>query len=172
MADIARAAAVGGTVPYAYFANKEDLFLAALDEDAPAVIHTGMSIVVRPPEPTDWRTDLMLTLVEPSRPTRWPGGCWPASSPTSPTGWPRSPRWPSCGRRWPSACGDEQRERHRPARHRPASPSAAAWSSIILSLLMSMVQLGKDVTATYAADVVAVFSAAIDPVPTPPPPPG
>ena len=34
VADIAHDAGVGGTVAYAYFANKEALFLAALDEDA------------------------------------------------------------------------------------------------------------------------------------------
>ena len=35
--------------------------------------------------------------------------------------------------------------------------------AIILSLLMSVVQLGSDVTAPYAADVTAVFDAALDP---------
>ncbi len=34
VADIARDATVGGTVAYAYFPNKEALFLAAIDEDA------------------------------------------------------------------------------------------------------------------------------------------
>ena len=36
VADIARDAGVGGTVAYAYFPDKEALFLAALDEDAAA----------------------------------------------------------------------------------------------------------------------------------------
>ena len=43
VADIARDAGVGGTVAYAYFPNKEALFLAAIDEDAAAVIHEGLS---------------------------------------------------------------------------------------------------------------------------------
>ena len=30
---------------------------------------------------------------------------------------------------------------------------------------MSVVQIGSDVTVTYAADVAAVFAAALDPVP-------
>ena len=42
VADIARDAGVGGTVAYAYFPNKEALFLAAIDEDAAAVIHEGL----------------------------------------------------------------------------------------------------------------------------------
>src|SRR3546814_16482724 len=42
VADIARDAGVGGTVAYAYFPNKETLFLAAIDEDASHVIHEGL----------------------------------------------------------------------------------------------------------------------------------
>ena len=42
VADIAREAAVGGTVAYAYFPNKEALFFAAVDEDAAAVIEEGL----------------------------------------------------------------------------------------------------------------------------------
>src|SRR3546814_17619533 len=42
VADIARAAGVGGTVAYAYFPNKETLFLAAIYEDASHVINSGM----------------------------------------------------------------------------------------------------------------------------------
>ena len=34
--------------------------------------------------------------------------------------------------------------------------------AIMLSLLMSMVQLGRDATTTYAPDITAVFEAAID----------
>src|SRR2546423_1656768 len=37
VADIVRDAGVGGTVAYAYFPNKEALFLAAVDEDAAVV---------------------------------------------------------------------------------------------------------------------------------------
>ena len=37
--------------------------------------------------------------------------------------------------------------------------------AIILSLLMSLVQLGSGITAEYADDVTAVFGAALDPLP-------
>src|SRR5205807_4989709 len=64
IADIARDAGVGGTVAYAYFPNKEALFLAALDEDAAAVIQEGVSTVFDAGlEDTDWRQTLILTLV-------------------------------------------------------------------------------------------------------------
>src|SRR5438067_5731841 len=63
VADIARDASVGGTVAYAYFADKEALFLAALDEDAAAVIHEGLSTAFASPGRTDWRRALLFTLV-------------------------------------------------------------------------------------------------------------
>src|SRR6476661_2715151 len=66
VADIARDASVGGTVAYAYFPNKEALFLSAVDEDAAAVIEGGLSIVLGDPSSTvdDWRQSLLFTLVE------------------------------------------------------------------------------------------------------------
>ncbi|MEO9221227.1 MAG: TetR/AcrR family transcriptional regulator, partial [Mycobacteriaceae bacterium] len=64
VADVARAASVGGTVPYAYFANKEDLFLSALDQDASAAIAECLPIVFASTEgPSGWRLDLMVALV-------------------------------------------------------------------------------------------------------------
>src|SRR3954468_18237529 len=51
VADIARDAGVGGTVAYAYFPSKEALFLAAIDEDAAAVIQEGLFSVVDGPHP-------------------------------------------------------------------------------------------------------------------------
>src|SRR3954453_23830334 len=63
VADIARDAGVGGTVAYAYFPNKEALFLAALDEDAAHVIHEGVTSVLEQPGRQDWRQLLLFTLV-------------------------------------------------------------------------------------------------------------
>jgi AcrR family transcriptional regulator len=64
VADITRDAGVGGTVAYAYFANKETLFLAALDEDAAAVIHEGLSEFIKDPNAHSWRQTLIATLVD------------------------------------------------------------------------------------------------------------
>src|SRR3954452_7939296 len=63
VADIARDAGVGGTVAYAYFPSKEALFLAALDEDAAAVISEGLSTILVHADVTDWRQSLIFTLV-------------------------------------------------------------------------------------------------------------
>src|SRR5581483_5323633 len=63
VADIARDANVGGTVAYAYFPNKEALFLAAIDEDAAAVIEEGASTVFAEPHVEDWQGTLIFTLL-------------------------------------------------------------------------------------------------------------
>ena len=61
VADIARDASVGSTLAYAYFPNKEALFLAAVDEDAAAVINEGLSTILENPDagPEDWRQALI-----------------------------------------------------------------------------------------------------------------
>src|SRR5687768_3449417 len=64
VADIARDAGVGGTVAYAYFPGKEALFLAAVDEDAAAVIHEGVTTVLEGGDIQDWRQLLLVTLVQ------------------------------------------------------------------------------------------------------------
>src|SRR5436305_10200934 len=65
VADIARDAAVSGTLAYAYFPNKEALFFAAVDEDAAAVINEGLSTILDDPDADaeDWRQTLIVTLV-------------------------------------------------------------------------------------------------------------
>src|SRR5204862_5560098 len=47
----------------AYFADKEALFLAALDEDAAAVIDEGLSSIFESKDLPDWRQALLFTLV-------------------------------------------------------------------------------------------------------------
>src|ERR1700751_4960449 len=64
VADIARDANVGGTVAYAYFPNKEALFLAAVDEDAAGVIDEGVRSLIEEASTAElWRQTLIFTLV-------------------------------------------------------------------------------------------------------------
>src|SRR3546814_366537 len=63
VADIARDAGVGGTVAYAYFPNKETLFLAAIDEDASHVINEGLVGAIEDLDVDDWRQMLVFTLI-------------------------------------------------------------------------------------------------------------
>lgn len=60
MADIARDAGVGGTVPYAYFPGKEALFLAAIDEDAAGLIEKVVPEALGG-DPRDWPQRLVAT---------------------------------------------------------------------------------------------------------------
>src|SRR5689334_7258642 len=66
VADIARDAGVSGTLAYAYFPNKEALFLAAVDEDASGLIQLAVDHIASLHDVTDfdWRATLLLTLVD------------------------------------------------------------------------------------------------------------
>jgi AcrR family transcriptional regulator len=61
VAHIARDAGVGPTLAYAYFPNKEALFLAAVDEDAAGVIQEGLATVLDVPDVRRWHDTLILT---------------------------------------------------------------------------------------------------------------
>ena len=91
VADIARDASVGGTVAYAYFPNKEALFLAAVDEDAAGVIQEGLATVLGEPDVRRWHDTLIFTLVDAVEHHRWPAGSWPDWSPRSRCASSRSP---------------------------------------------------------------------------------
>ncbi|MGI8937853.1 MAG: TetR/AcrR family transcriptional regulator [Iamia sp.] len=167
MADIARDASVGGTLAYAYFANKEALFRAALDEDAAAVIHEGVSTLLAGPTDglTDWLPTLMTTLVEAL--DRHPlarrvlAGLEPEV-----TG--RVLDLPAL-EELRKVCAERLRDDqvNGTARHDiDAAVIANGIVAIVLSLLMSVVQLGFEVANAHAGDVAAVLDAAIEPRPT------
>ncbi|GAC1542594.1 MAG: hypothetical protein NVS3B12_30710 [Acidimicrobiales bacterium] len=63
VADIARDANLSPTAAYAYFPNKEALFIAAVDEDAAAHIGEALTSVLDGHAPGDWR-HLIATLLE------------------------------------------------------------------------------------------------------------
>ncbi len=163
VADIARDAAVGGTVAYAYFANKEALFLAAVDEDAAAVIHEGLSGMFERPGLPDWQDTLLFTLV--GAVDRHPlarrllAGLEPEVT-------DRVLDIPALAE-LRKACAErlaaEQLAGIVRADIDPAT-MANGIVAIVMSLLMSVVQLGLDATSPYAVDVAAVLEAAVEPV--------
>lgn len=166
VADIARDAGVGGTVAYAYFPNKEALFLAAIDEDAAAVIHEGLTSVMGKADIEDWRQTLIFTLV----------GAVEAHP---------------LARRLLAGLEPEVTERvlDIPALNElrkvtieliraeqldgkvrgdvDATTMGNGIVAVVLSLLMSIVQLGRSTAVAYGSDVAAVFTAALAP-PRPP----
>jgi AcrR family transcriptional regulator len=164
VADIARDADVGGTVAYAYFADKEALFLAALDEDAAAVIHEGLSSVFESPDLPDWRQTLLFTLVGAVQhhplARRLLAGLEPDVT-------DRVLEIPALTE-LRKACAERLRGEQLAGTVRadidPVS-IANGIVAIMLSLLMSVVQLGAEAAGPYSNDVAAVFEAALDRTP-------
>ena len=165
VADIARDASVGGSLAYAYFPSKEALFLAAVDEDAAAVIHDGTATLLSGAEINEWRRTLVSSLLESldhhPLARRLLGGLEPEVT-------ARVLETPALGdlRR---ACAERLRLGQTSGMVRPdIDPAIAANGlvAIILSLLMSVVQIGISVVALYTDDIAAVLQAAID-VPRP-----
>jgi AcrR family transcriptional regulator len=161
VADIARDAGVGGTVTYSYFPNKEALFLAAIDEDAAAVIHDGLSSVVDD-SVADWRDTLIFTLLDAveAHPLarRVLAGLEPEVT-------ERVLEIPALAEfRKATAERIAAGQLAGLVRH-DIDPVAVGNGvvAIMLSLLMSVVQVGGDVALAYRADVAAVFEAALDP---------
>jgi AcrR family transcriptional regulator len=168
VADIARDASVGGTVAYAYFPNKEALFLSAVDEDAAAVVQGGLSIVLDDPSSTvdDWRQSLLFTLVEAVErhplARRLLGGLEPEVT-------ARVLEIPALSE-LRKACTERVRSDQLSGTVRSDIDPASLGNgivSMVLSLLMSVVQLGREAAAPYATDVASVFEAALSPVQRP-----
>jgi AcrR family transcriptional regulator len=161
VADIARDAGVGGTVTYTYFPNKEALFLAAIDEDAAGLIRTGLEHLEAHGE-LEWRQTLLFFVADAvdhhPLTRRLLAGLEPEV-----TG--RVLEIPALAdlRR---ACGERLRDDQRTGRVRAdIDPDLLGNGvvAILLSLLMSIVQVGGRSALPYADAVDAVFRAAIDP---------
>jgi AcrR family transcriptional regulator len=162
VADIARDANVGGTVAYAYFPNKEALFLAAVDEDAAGVIEEGVASTLGPAG-TDirrWTDVLLFTLV--AAVDRHPlakrllAGLEPEVT-------PRVLEMPALNE-LRKACTELLRAGQAAGTVRPdidAATVANGTIALMLSVLMSVTQLGSQTAFAYASDVAAVFEAAL-----------
>jgi AcrR family transcriptional regulator len=161
VADIARDAGVGGTVAYAYFPNKESLFLAALDEDAAAVMEDGLAKVIEDPANTTWRETLVFTLFAAVEhhplARRVLAGLEPDVT-------DRVLELPAL-EEVRKACAERIRAEQLAGTVRSDIDPTAIGNgvvSIVLSLLMSVVQVGADTASTSGPDVAAVFAAALD----------
>ncbi|HMK63781.1 MAG TPA: TetR/AcrR family transcriptional regulator [Acidimicrobiales bacterium] len=162
VADIARDAGVGGTVAYAYFSSKEALFLAALDEDAAGVVHEGLSTVSAGMVLEDWRQLLLFSLVGAVEhhplARRVLAGLEPDVT-------DRVLEIPALAE-LRKACTERLREGQLTGTvRRDIDPVVVGNGvvAIVLSLLMSLVQLGTQTAAPYGNDVLAVFAAALEP---------
>jgi AcrR family transcriptional regulator len=162
VADIARDAGVGGTAAYAYFPGKEALFLAAIDEDAAGVIEEGLTSLRRAGPRGGWRAALIVSLIDAV--DRHPLARRLLAG--------REPEFTDRVLEIP-ALSELRKTCHELIRADQAAgtirtnldPVALGNGvvAIMLSLLMSIVQLGRDTTLPYAADITAVFEAALGP---------
>lgn len=164
VADIARDADVSGTLTYAYFENKEALFFAALDHDVAEVIGEGVSSVVGADADDSWRDSLIFTLLEAV--DRHPlarrvlAGLEPHVT-------DRMIDLPALAE-LREAIADRLRTDQAAGKVRTDIDPVAIGSgavTIFISLLMSVIQFGRDGLTVYGRDVLAVFEAAIDPPP-------
>jgi AcrR family transcriptional regulator len=170
VADIARDAGVSGTLAYAYFPNKEALFLAAVDEDAAGLIQLAVDHLnsLHDVNDFDWRSSLLLTLVDAvdDHPLakRLLGGLEPDVT-------DRVLAIPTL-QELRKVVGERLRSEQLSDMVRADIDPYEVGSglvSIFLALLMSVTQIGRDAIATYAPGIVSVTDAALRP-PTKPAP--
>jgi AcrR family transcriptional regulator len=162
VADIARDARLSGTAAYAYFPNKEALFVAAVDEDAAAVIQEGLSSVVEHDDLDHWRRTLIFTLLDAV-------GRHPLArrvlAGLEPDFTVRLLSIPAL-EQLRKASGERAHQLAGKVRADiDAQQIANGLVTIVLSLLMTLVQIGTDPAALLGPDVAAVAEAALSPPP-------
>jgi AcrR family transcriptional regulator len=162
VAEIARDARLSGTAAYAYFPNKEALFVAAVDEDAAAIIEEGLSTLTDHTDVDHWRETLIFTLI--AAVDRHPlarrvlGGLEPEFT-------ERLLAIPAL-EQLRKACRERIRSQQLTGDVRAdidARQIANGLVTIVLSLLISLVQLGTDPATLLGRDVAAVVEAALNP---------
>jgi len=161
VADITRDAGVGGTVAYTYFPNKEALFLAAVDEDAAALIQMGLTFLDAQAGP-DWRQPLLFavaaSVADHPLARRLLAGLEPEV-----TG--RVLTIPALND-LRAACAQRLRDEQATGQVRADIDPEVVGNglvAVLLSILMAVVQVGDTTALPYADAVEAVFRAALDP---------
>ena len=161
VADIARDAAVGGSLAYAYFPSKEALFFAAVDEDAAAVIREGVDTVLDSVDVSQWRRTLIFTLIEAldrhPLARRLLAGLEPEVT-------ARVLGIPALSELRKAVAERLRAEQLRGFVRRDIDPvvTANGLVAIMLSLLMSVVQIGLTAVELYSEDIAALLSAAVE----------
>ncbi len=161
VANIARDAGLSGTAAYAYFADKETLFFAAVDEDAAGVIEEGVpSVLDGSADVGELQQTLIFTLLDAVErhplARRLLAGLEPDVT-------DRVLEIPAL-EELRKAVADRLRAEQRDGNVRSdVDPTAMANGlvAIVISLLMSVVQVGGRAAELYGDDVAAVFGAAL-----------
>jgi AcrR family transcriptional regulator len=161
VADIARDAGVGNSLVFAYFPNKEAVFLAALDQDAAGVVEAALAVESDGGIVLDVGTKLMAAMVSAT-------GAHPLArrvlAGLEPHATDRMLEIPALAE-LRKHVADRLRAGQLDGRVRTdidAVQIANGGVTVALSLLMSMLQFGVDGTLPYGEDVLALFEAAIE----------
>ena len=165
VADIARDADVGSTLTYAYFPNKEALFVAALDEDSAGVIAEGVSATLEGDGTARWSESLMVTLLAAVEHHPLARRVLSGLEPQITERIVEIPALTQLRKALAERLRADQLAGNIRTDIDPDSIASGAVA-ITLSLLMSMLQLGTKGAEVYGNDVLAVFEAAIERTPT------
>jgi AcrR family transcriptional regulator len=162
VAEIARDARLSGTAAYVYFPNKEALFVAAVDEDAAAVVDEGLASLTDAIDLDHWRGSLIFTLL--SAVDRHPLARRVLTG-LEPEFTVRLITIPAL-EQLRKECGERIAAQQLAGQVRAdIDPRQVANGlvTIVLSLLMSLLQTGTDPATLLGADVAAVVEAALTP---------
>jgi len=162
VAEIARDVGLSAPAAYVYFPNKEALFLAAVDEDAAAVIDEGLTSIADSKGTTRWRRALIVTLFESvdhhPLARRVLAGLEPDFT-------VRLLHIPAL-EQMRKACGERVRARQLAGQISPDIDAFTVGSglvTVVLSLLMSSIQMGVEPATLLGSDVAAFVDAALGP---------
>jgi AcrR family transcriptional regulator len=162
VAEIARTANLSGTAAYVYFPNKEALFVAAVDEDAAGVVHDGLGLILDPDNTQEWRTGLLVTLLESLEAHPLARRILAGLEPDFTV---RLLDIPVLAELRKASADQLRAQQVRGEVRGDIDPERMAGGllTIVLSMLMSLIQTGLDPAEPRVADVHAVFDAALRP---------
>jgi AcrR family transcriptional regulator len=162
VAGIARDVGLSAAAAYVYFPHKEALFLAAVDEDAAAVIDEGLTTIAGSKGTTRWRRALIATLFESV--DRHPLARRVLAG-LEPDFTARLLHIPAL-EQMRKACGERVRARQLAGLVSPDIDAFTVGSglvTVVLSLLMSSIQMGVEPATLLGSDVAAFVDAALGP---------
>ncbi len=160
VAEIARDAQLSGTAAYAYFPNKEALFIAAVDEDAAAVIQEGLSSLTDELDIEQWRETFMFTLLDAVRRHPLARRVLSGLEPDFTARLVDIPSLEQLRKVVTERIRSEQIE-GRVRRDVDAQQMANGLMTMMLALLMSLLQTGEDTGRMLGPGVAAVIEAAL-----------
>jgi AcrR family transcriptional regulator len=162
VAEIARDARLSGTAAYVYFPNKEALLVAAVDEDAAAVIEEGLATFTDDLDLARWRQTLMFTLLEAVDRHPLARRVLLGLEPEFTVRLLSIPALEQLRKAIAERLHDQQLAGSVRADIDPQQ-MANGLVTIVLSMLMSLLQTGTDPATLLGRDVAAVVEAALSP---------